>query len=551
MPTVDQVLSRFPRHLDADQPGKVIGQVAAALATPLDSQLSQNGKLRRTHRSAEVEQHIDLLRLGGLHGFLDRTYVPVQRRLARLDRLDVGTDDGVEEALQLLGLGSGSGLLDRFPGETDDGGARTRLAAALAALAAYDAWLPIARRTLVAVIGHQRAQSTTVAGLLGTTADHLGLELVEVRHDEPGGYWHLGRCRDRLRPVRPRPAIDAGGAGEPDGDVPGSPVAVGEHLLALEENPPFLADVGPIARRHADRFHVSRHGFDTVPCTVVVKGLQDRTLEPMIVNLDTGEGLATTLSIPDGGVLRFERDGRVELDGSSVALRSYTFHGAVFAADGAHPKDFVFADQLAVGDPDPGPGSATASGTTDRIGRYTVTAPPSDVFDPLPSFPHGEALLRPLTLDRAETRFAVFSGAGVFGSLDSGGADVLAAPEPVAGRFDQAVFLPDPAGARSLEVGFEWDEREAYALRVWLPHAFGGLDAPDEPSLREVIRLLLDRQRAAGVHVYVDYADPRWVLGTGVIRDVGTTDALGQVVAGTQAWEDETPQPVPAPGGSR
>jgi hypothetical protein len=177
-----------------------------------------------------------------------------------------------------------------------------------------------------------------------------------------------------------------------------------------------------------------------------------------------------------------------------------------------------------------------------------VTAPLDDALDPAPSFPHHDGLLRPLTLDRAETRFAVFVGAGTFGSV-AGTTDVMAAPEPVAGHFDEAVFLPDPGGAPSFEVGFEWDEREAYAVRVWLPRAFAGLDTADEPSLREVVRLLLDRHRAAGVHVYVEYADPRWVLGTGVVRDLDSDDALGQVVAGTSAWEDDTEQPAPGTGG--
>jgi len=30
VPTADLVLSRFPRHLDADQPGKVIGELVGA-----------------------------------------------------------------------------------------------------------------------------------------------------------------------------------------------------------------------------------------------------------------------------------------------------------------------------------------------------------------------------------------------------------------------------------------------------------------------------------------------------------------------------------------
>jgi hypothetical protein len=532
VPTADLVLSRFPRHLDADQPGKVIGALVGALAEALDSQIVQNGLLQRSHRSGEVEQGIDLLRLGALHGFEDRAHVPVQRRLAALDALDTTSQDDTEAALGLLGLGPEGALLDRFPGETDDAPARARLAAALTSVASHDAWLAVARRTLTSAVAHQRHESTTVGGLLGAAADYLGFDLVEVHHDDSGGFWHLGRCDDRIRPLRALPPRE-------DGTVPAAEALVGEHLVALEENPPFLADIGPIARRHGDRFHVTRHGFETVPCTVVVKGLQDRTLEPMVINIDTGEGLATTVSVPSGGLLRFERDGRVELDGSAVARRSYALHGAVFAAPGAHPNDFVFADADDATPTSHGPG---------HTGHYTVTTPLEDALDPAPSFPHHDGLLRPLALDRAETRFAVFVGAGTFGSV-AGESEVMAAPEPVAGRFDQAVFLPDPGGAPSFEVGFEWSEREAYAVRVWLPRAFAWLDSPDQPSLREVVRLLLDRHRAAGVHVYVEYADPRWVLGTGVVRDLDSDDALGQVVAGTSAWEDDTEQPVPGPGG--
>ena len=66
--------------------------------------------------------------------------------------------------------------------------------------------------------------AATVGGLLGATATYLGLSVDELHHD-PEGYWHLARCRDLI-------ALD---------DRPG------EQLLALEENPPYLADIGPIA----------------------------------------------------------------------------------------------------------------------------------------------------------------------------------------------------------------------------------------------------------------------------------------------------------------
>ena len=525
MPTAELVLSRFPRHLDADQPGKVIGEVVGSLATPLDSQISQIGKLRRSHRSGELEQQVDLLRLGGLHGFDDGSMAPLLRRIAALADVDVVADPA--PALDLLGLEETDARAP-FPGETDDSPARARLAAAIGGAVAHDAWLAVARRVLIAAIADERHRSATIAGLLGAAADYLGFEVDEIHHDSEG-FWHLARCRDRVLITRPSPP-------GPDGVAAALTSIAGQHLLALEENPPYLADLGPIPRRHADRFHVTRKGFDAVPCTVMVKGVDDRTLAPMIVNVDDGEGIATTVTVPAGATLRFERDGRVELDGSSVARRSFVFHGAVFAEPGAHVKDFVFAD-------------ADDEATGDRIGTFAVTTPLDDAFDPSPSFPHGDGLLRPLRLDRAETRFAVFVGAGVFGGVDRGAGDVLAAPEPIAGFFDETVFQPDPAGTPSFEIGFEWDEREAYAVRVWLPFALQQLDREDEPTMKDVVRTLLDRHRAAGVHAYVEYADPRWILGTGLVRDLDSDDALGVVVAGTEAWTDDTSQPSPGPVG--
>jgi hypothetical protein len=532
VPTADLVLSRFPRHLDADQPGKLIGDVVGGLARPLDSQISQVGKVRRSHRSGEAEQRIDVLRLAALHGFDDLFLVPVVRRLAALAALDAVADP--EPVLDLLGLDEDTGL-PRRPGEADDSAARERLEAAVGAAGVHDAWLAVARRSLTAAIADQRQRATTAAGLLGAAADYLGLDAIEVHHASaaPGAvaFWHLARCRDRITPALAR------------GDDPAAiaPVA-GEHLVALEENPPYLADLAPTPRRHGDHFHVKRQGFETVPCTVIVEGIDDRTVAPMLVDTIRGTGIATTISVPAGSTLRFERDGRVELDGVSVAGRCYVLRGAVFAGAAEALDAFVFADATADDD-------TNALRYGDRAGRYTVTSPLATAFDPSPPFPHLDALLVPMQLDRSITRFAAFVGVGVFASLTAGGDADPAAPEPVAGYFDESVFLPDPAGPRSLAIGFEWDEREAYAVRVWLPFAFTRLDVASdekgEPTLREVVRRLLDRHRAAGVHVYVEHADPRWVLGTGIARDLDSDDALGLVVAGTETWTDDTAQPDP------
>ncbi len=517
MPVAEQVLSRFPRHLDADGPGKVLGEVTTSLAGALDAQISQVGRVRRAHRVTEVEQLVDLVRLAELHGLDARVVGPLSSRVRSL----ADPTAEISSLLDQLGLDADvDPVLAPWPGEPDDTAASERLVAAAEHASRHDVWLALGRRAVVDALALAVDANATVAGLLGATAAYLGIDLEAIHRNETG-YWHLARGRDRIEIELPNPP----------GVAPSVATYRGRHLLALEENPPRLADHGPIPRRHRDLFTVARQGFERVPCTLIVVGSEDRAVHPMVVNVDDGVGVATVVDVANGSELRFERDGRVELDGSSVARRCFRFVGAVFAA-GGHPKDFVFADE------------ADADGGGDRAGRYAVTEPIDDAFDPEPSLPHGDGLLAPLSLDRAGARFAVFVGAGVF-ALDRGGAGVLvAAPEPVGGFFDETVYEPDPTGATSLEIGFEWDERETYAVRIWLPRAFGDLDRAVEPTLRELVRALLDRHRAAGVHVYVEYTDPRWVLGTGIVRDLDSEDALGIAVAGTEAWIDDAPQPT-------
>jgi hypothetical protein len=517
MPVAEQVLSRFPRHLDVDAEGKIVGDLTRSLAEALEAQTSQVGKIRRSHRVGEAEQVIDLVRLGNIDGFTETFLGPLGRRT----RLLAAPATEVDALLGQLGFEHDPGsVLVRWPGEADDTAARARFADAVRVAVRYDGFLDRGREALVDAAALVLESSGTVAGLLGATAAYLGLELVGAVSRDETGYWHLAHARDRF-------AVELPGA---PGDGPGPSTESGAHLLALEENPPHLADNGPIPRHHADLFTVNRLGFDAVPVTVIVVGTDDRTMHPMVVNVDDGEGVASIVDVPDGSKLRFERDGRVELDGASVARRCFRFHGAVFAA-GGHPNDFVFGDE------------ADDAAFGDRAGRFAVTSPISDGFDPNPGLPHGDGLLTTLQLARRGSRFAVFVGAGVFGREQEGETDI-AAPEPLAGFFDETVFQPDPDGDPSFEIGFEWDERETYAVRVWLPAAFAGLDRDGEASVRELVRILLDRHRAAGVHVYVEFTDPRWILGTGVVRDLDSEDALGIAVAGTEAWTDATTQPT-------
>jgi hypothetical protein len=109
--------------------------------------------------------------------------------------------------------------------------------------------------------------------------------------------------------------------------------------------------------------------------------------------------------------------------------------------------------------------------------------------------------------------------------------------------FDESVLAgaTGPAG----EVGFAWQEREPFAVTLWIPMRFYELDVDGELPVRERLRILLARHRAAGVHLACRYADERWTLGQGLVRDQDATDPRGLVLLGTRLWHDDTDQTPP------
>ncbi len=516
------VLDRFPRHLDADGRGKAFGAVVDALAGGLDVQASQVGRVRRAHRLLVTDEARDLGLLGDLHDLSATLFRLLDRRLAAVravaNTLDdpATTEDEAEQAEASLRdlLGVAAGALAAFP----DAAA---LLPALAALAGYSSQIELARRLVLDVIGAHRDGNGSVFSVLRATSAYLHLEIEGSVTHSADRFWHLARCRDGLRLRQ-----------DPDGAATLLPL---EDLVAVEENPFRSHEVFPSARRHGERFSVFRRGWDDVAVTVAVTGVEERTVGPMIVNLDSGAGVAFTGTVPAGSQLRFVRDGRVQLDGGDVAGRCYSFHGAVFAdAAASHSKDFVWA----------GPGSTPAPGG--RGATFAVTAPIPDAFDETAAFPHSGGRLTSPAMSTGESRWAYLVAKATFGSEEEGGRPWPAAPRFRAGRFDATVWaattgvLP-PSG----EVGFEWQEHEPFAARVWIPMRFAALDRPDEVPVREQVRLLLERHRPAGVHLYVDYADDRWTLGEGLIRPPDSTAPDGVVVAGTRLW----PYPPAAPLG--
>jgi hypothetical protein len=510
------VLSRFPVHLGADRPGTLLGQVIESLAGPLDVQSSQLGRVRAAHRLGDGDEETDLLLLAGLHGLGPEAFELVHRRAAAAGALATTLADpatppdavtaGLATLPDLLGVPA-----DAFAGATD-------AAEGLRRLAAYASVLDLVRGCLAGVIRTHRGGNGTVGALLGAAAAYLALEPLEVVHLEDR-FWHVARCRDRLRVTRPA------GSGLEE-------VTPAEDVLVLEENPFRPQAIEPVPRRHADRFRHLRGGFEEVVVSVRVVGIEDRTVAPQVVNVDAGRGIAYTGAVPDGQELRFERDGRITLGGANLTRFGFSFAGAVFAsADEPGPADFLFA----AGEDDTGA----------RAASFAVSTPLGDAFDATAVFPHAGGLTGALPLGIGESRWAFFVGEGAFGSDATGHAvpadrSAFAAAEPGGAAAPRGSVFADATGApppAAGAVGFDWQEREPFAVRLWLPPRLAAVD-----GVGETLRALLDRHRAGGVHVYVEHADDRWTMGTGVLREAGSDEPIGVVLLGTRLWPGVTPQ---------
>src|SRR5262249_18416573 len=179
---------------------------------------------------------------------------------------------------------------------------------------------------------------------------------------------------------------------------------------------------------------------------------------------------------------------------------------------------------------------------TERVATFAVTTPIPDAFDPSAVFPHTEGLLGAATLPVGESRWAFFVRAGDYGRDAETPEDELAVPIFNSAVFEESVFEParGVGSPSSGKVGFSWQEHEPFAARLWIPLRFSTLDKAGEVPVNERLRLLLDRHRGAAIHVYVEYADDRWTIPGGLIRDVRSSEPLGTVIEGTTMWSSGT-----------
>ena len=523
------VLERFPLHLSLTDPGKRFGVVVDAVASDLDVVTRQIGDVRVAHRIGEAPARSDVLRLAALHRIGTDSLALVASRVQALR--DAAADQALDTAALAARLSDLVDvpaptlveLADLLAASTPDATARERLGVVAAAPAQHRRRLASDRAVVLGVIAAHSIGNATPSALLEAAATYLGLESGQVTHSVDR-WWHIAHCRDAIAlvaPARPQPAAGA----PPLVDLPDL-TPTGE-VLALEENPFRTADVEPSPKRHAQRFRVLRGGLEDVDVSVRVVGLGNRTIRPMVVALDAGRGLVFEGDVPDGVELVFAATGKVTLGTGDVTGSAWAFAGGLFADDTARlpGTDFVFG-----GEPAPNP-------PTGRTATFAITTPVADAFDSTSSLPHGAAGVGALPLPVGESRWAAFVRLA-----HAGGAGATPAiPRIDAGRFDGSVFA-DSTTTRSLSiadpslaVGFAWDEREPFAVRILVPQRFSTLDSDDGRQLREPLRLLLDRHRAAGISLRVEYADPRWTLGTGVLRTT-EDDPLGVVFAGTELW---------------
>lgn len=472
-----QILSRFPVFMRADRRGKVIGAIAHALGRDLDEADRLMGGIRDAHALGAAQEERDVLRLAAVLG-LQRADFLILAKLA--EKGFFAADDA-----------PGADAFERARG-------------------AYGRYLTDLKQAVGRFARIHLRGSGTVSALL-----EGAMVLVNGDPRDPAA----GPAADREDPER-HPRYPENLIVHPDADLPrggfihGLPITfsaiveadgdldrdVKEGFVYLVENPIVDKASADGERRGRDRFRVKRGGFFAGPVAVRITGAGARTVHPRIVSLRTHRGLAYAGTVPDGQAFVFTTDGRAFLDGAEVTDRCCVFKGALFGEspfDGAAKPD-VFP-------------VAVPEGALDRDFPRPALAPP----ETLPS-------LR-LLLGETDWQFDVEEGA-----FD-------------ASAYDGCVFaLPADAAARSLlppsaRVQLAWREHEPFTARVLIPSSLQSLEPTllDGASLRALVRAGLERFRAAGIRLEVDWFDDTWVLDESVIRDSAVEAGLGVNFDGT------------------
>lgn len=520
------ILQRFPRHLDLTREDKLFARIVNGLARELDVKTMQLGRVRKSHRLGQADEIRDLLRLAALHDLK-----PIRFDLVRLrhdvlmDLAGIMTAEGVDPSIQeetAAAVQALLGVVNLGPYSSD----YTALSQALLDMTGYQSCLSITRHQVQELIRIHRAGNGSVRSLLEACAAYLHLRVSHIAH-VGDDYWHIAHCKDRMAlPSKDR--IDSGPAADDD-------------WLALEENPMKKTTIDPGGFVHGGKRKIVRNGFDPVPVTVFVTGIEDRTCFPMIVDTGKGHGLYYAGIVADQQTLAFTADGRVLLDGEPADNNAFSFTGAVFAEETevteAAPLEFAFCNEY---------------GTTPygQCGVFVETTPVKTGFSA--EMPHTGGLSPAVILAVGATNLQFFVRTGHWGTrvTTPSAGDLSAVESYSAGHFDSSVYALDETGAGAEEpaalLGFEWQEREAFKAVVWLPSRFEGYDrqkAEDELSLADRLVYLLDRHRAAGISLEVRYASDLWELPKGYVTHMDSPESYKSITAGSRLWNTGSPQP--------
>ncbi len=536
----ERILSRFPAHMEAGDPGKQLFNVVIDMAVPLEVLAVDVGEVRRAHRLGDAQVLTDALRVAAFLRLARSDFEVLAARFERARALvaelegaggAAERDQAAEALCDLWGLGAKRPRLPLFDPEAADleQADPERAAKSLAAAAREQLTLgrridAIERRVEEAASIHA-AGNGTVSSLLRATANALDLEVTGIFHSADR-FWHAATAEDRLPLVR-RVVTD-------DGERRERLTPVTE-VIGIEENPRRRVETGAFARRHAELFTTLRKGFETARLQVRITGVGDRTFGPMLVNRDQGRGIGFSGRVPDGETLVVTEEGRALLGGTDVTAHCYAWEGGCFAAaDAAAGHDFVLT---------------RADGTVDSPKPATFArATPAGALAPEAGFPHAGFALPVPDVAVGETRFALFAGVAHFGAGAEPGAQRVA-PRPFVGLFDRSLFAARPAGSGdpAARVELSWLENEAYAVRVLVPKRFEALVPADAAAgagegfrrVPEIVATALGPFKPAGVHVRVEFVDPRWVLGRGVLAGEVEESPIENVRSGIHLWAAE------------
>jgi len=537
MSRVDTLLERLPAHFEAARPGKLLYEVAAALARDLDVQAAQLAGVRRAHRLGEADEFADLFALAALHGIgrgeLDILTMRFARTEARLSTMLGAASDrtaalaAAESLLRLWGLDVATPRLAAFAESvapdlagSDGATALERLAAAAVAALTQSRRIEAARARVQRICARHAGGNGTIAAVLEAAAIALDLDLGTIEHSDDH-FMHAAFARDRLR-LRPPPLPPLAAGGPPRVPAPLAPVA---EVLGLIENPLRRAGTDPVGRNSGELFHLVRRGFERALLQVRITGMGEAlplTFGPLLVNRDEGHGIGFAGVVPPGSLLVFDETGRVTLDGADVTSFGFAFKGATFA-DAASP------------DPELDAAFDTAT---------FAAATPVGALDRGFTFPHaGENILMP-GVAIGVTRFAFFANEAYF-AADDGIAVRPVTPRPFQGVYDRSVFAAE-AGVeppKSALLALSWIEHEAYKIRLMIPPRFREFeDDPETPELRRRLAQAVNRFRSAGVALEIGFVDEHWILPVGTLGEPDGS-AVAALSAGMLLW------PVPANGG--